>query len=159
MPDQDLVPRQRARTLSERELLLAAVLCFDLDDSPVAIERLKRQIRSRAAIWPQLVDFANKELLAPTLWAALARKGVTGEVPTDSAGRLHRAHALNCIRNERIRSELAEVLRCLNAVGIVPVLLKGAVDLHISRYSDPAARVLRDRALLRPEFDQPRAAR
>ena len=88
MPDQDLVPRQRARTLSERELLLAAVLCFDLDDSPVAIERLKRQIRSRAAIWPQLVDFANKELLAPTLWAALARKGVTGEVPTDSAGRL-----------------------------------------------------------------------
>ncbi|MBP6105562.1 MAG: nucleotidyltransferase family protein [Steroidobacteraceae bacterium] len=157
MPDQDLVPRQRARTLSERELLLAAVLCFDLDDSPVAIERLKRQIRSRAAIWPQLVDFANKELLAPTLWAALARKGVTGEVPTDSAGRLHRAHALNCIRNERIRSELAEVLRCLNAVGIVPVLLKGAVDLHISRYSDPAARVLRDLDLLVPKIDHPRA--
>lgn len=60
--------------MSERELLLAAVLCFDLDDSPVAIERLEATDQIARSDLAQLVDFANKELLAPTLWAALARK-------------------------------------------------------------------------------------
>lgn len=157
MSDGDAIWRGRARTLSERELLLFVVSCFRIDDSAAAIERLKRQIRSSAALWPQIVDFANRELLAPALWAALTQKTATAEVPAESAGRLHRAHALNGIRNERFRGELDGILRCLNAVGIVPGLLKGAVDLHISRYSDPAARVLRDLDLLVRKTDHQRA--
>jgi len=157
MRDVDATWRGRARASSERELLLSVASCFGLDDSAAAIERLRRQITSSAALWPEIVDFANKELLAPALWAALVQKAATTEVPAESAGRLHRAHALNGIRNERIRGELDGILRCLNAVGIVPVLLKGAVDLHISRYSDPAARVLRDLDLLVLKTDHQRA--
>jgi Uncharacterised nucleotidyltransferase len=146
-----------ARALSERELLLFVASCFGSDRSGPRIERLKRQMHSKAAHWPQIVDFTNHELLAPTLWAALSEQSLTSDVPADCAGRLRRAHALNGIRNERIRSELEAILRALNAVGIVPVLLKGAVDLYVSRYSDPAARVLRDLDLLVLKPDHERA--
>lgn len=142
---------------SERELLLFAADCFRSDSPDKTTEQIKRKMLANASRWPQIVDFANHELLAPTLWAALSEKSLTAAVPASSAGRLRRAHALNGIRNERIRAELEAILRALNAVGIVPVLLKGAVDLYVSRYSDPAARVLRDLDLFVPKPDHERA--
>ena len=69
-------------------------------------------------------------------------------MPDEPAARLRRAHAVNRVRNDRIRNELEAVIRCLNRADIEPVLLKGAVDLFIRRYSDPAARILRDLDLL-----------
>lgn len=151
------IEAQPACAWSERELLLFVAKCFRSECSEGRAEQIKRQMLSIAARWPQIVDFANHELLAPTLWAALSEKSLTSAVPASSAGRLRRAHALNGIRNERIRAELEAILRALNAVGIVPVLLKGAVDLYVSRYSDPAARVLRDLDLLVLKPDHERA--
>ena len=157
MTDRVKIEAEPACAWSERELLLFVASCFCSNCSDAKLEQIKRQMRSNAARWPQIVDFTNHELLAPTLWAALSEKSLTSEVPASSAGRLRRAHALNGIRNERIRAELEAILRVLNAVGIVPVLLKGAVDLYVSRYSDPAARVLRDLDLLVLKPDHERA--
>lgn len=157
MPDGDANPGGTPRALTERELLLFVATCFELDDDASSLDRLRTLMRASATVWPQVVDFVNRELLAPTLWSALTARDLTADVPPGSAGRLQRAHALNGIRSERIRDELAAILRCLNDAGIVPVLLKGAVDLHISRYSDPAARVLRDLDLLVPRDEHDHA--
>lgn len=81
----------------------------------------------------------------------------TSSVPAAQADRLRHAHVLNGIRNERIKAELESILLTLNAAGIVPVLLKGSVDLYISRYVDPAARVMRDLDLFVRECDHARA--
>ena len=142
---------------SERELLLFVARCFRSDCSGESSDHIRERMLSSAVRWPQIVDFVNRELLAPTLWAALSEKSLSSAVPASSAARLRRAHALNGIRNERIRAELEAILRALNAVGIVPVLLKGAVDLYVSRYADPAARVLRDLDLLVLKPDHERA--
>jgi len=115
----------RSRSLSERELLLFLASCLSLDHSGVAIDLLRRRIRANAAFWPQVIAFTNHELLAPTLWVALHEKAVTGDLPEEPAARLRRAHAVNRVRNDRFRSELATVIRCLNEVGIAPVLMKG----------------------------------
>lgn len=94
--------------------------------------------------WPELIAFANHELLAPALWVALRDKELVSELSDGTAEYLRRVHAVNRVRNDRIRTELKEVIRALNEDGIEPVLLKGAIDLVASRYSDPAARILRD---------------
>ena len=139
---------ERPRKLSSRDLLLFVARCASVDHSASATESLRRHIRRSPAYWSQVVDFANSELLAPLLWVVLSEKGVAGDLPPEAADRLRRAHLLNRVRHERIRGELLAILRALNAAGIVPVLLKGAVDLFVNRYSDPAARILRDLDLL-----------
>ena len=147
----------RSRTLSERDLLLLVARCVSLDHSAAAVESLRRRMRRGPAYWSQVVDFANRELLAPALWVALSGKGLSGDLPPEAADRLRRAHLLNRVRHERTRDELLSILRALNAVGIVPVLLKGAVALFVGRYADPAARVLRDLDLLVPKPGHDRA--
>ena len=141
-----------ASARSERDLLLFAASCFRGDDPRARPGRF-----ADAEYWPQVVDFANRELLAPALWSALLQQRRASSVPAAQADRLRHAHAINGIRNERIRAELESILRALNAACIVPVLLKGAVDLYISRYADPAARVMRDLDLFVLESDHPRA--
>jgi Uncharacterised nucleotidyltransferase len=90
------------------------------------------------------VDLANQELLAPTPWSRLRAEGLGEALPPEAAAYLCRSHAVNTVRNKRIKAQLADAVRALNARGVEPVLLKGAVDLFVSRYGDPGARILRD---------------
>jgi hypothetical protein len=106
--------------------------------------------------WPHLIAFASHELLAPALWVALRDKDLVSELPNASAEYLRRTHAVNRVRNDRIMTELKEIIQQLNDAGIEPVLLKGAIDLVASRYSDSAARVLRDLDIfvLKPQHER-----
>lgn len=108
-------------------------------------------MQSDEVSWPELISFANHELLAPALWVALRDKELVSELSDGTAEYLRRVHAVNRVRNDRIRTELKEVIRALNEDGIEPVLLKGAIDLVASRYSDPAARILRDLDIFVPQ--------
>lgn len=134
--------------MNARDRLLFLANCLDFAPSDA-------ELRSRLAApelpWPELLAFANKELLAPTLWVRLQEKGLTGELPPEVAATLRRSHAINSARNLRIRNELLEAIRGLNAAGIEPVVLKGAVDLVTPRYGDSGARILRDIDLFVPE--------
>jgi len=123
------------------------------------VATLRQALRSADVSCSQLIAFASHELLAPALWVALRDKELVSELPRASAEFLRRAHAVNRVRNDRMTSELEEVIRHLNQDGIEPVLLKGAIDLVASRYPDPAARMLRDLDIfvLRPQHDRVRA--
>ena len=134
--------------MNARDRLLFLACCLDFAPSDA-------ELRSRLATpdlpWPELLAFANSELLAPTLWVRLHEKGLTNELPPGVAATLRRSHAINFARNLRIRSELLEAIEGLNAAGIEPVVLKGAVDLMVPRYADSGARILRDIDLFVPE--------
>jgi hypothetical protein len=146
-----------SKVASDRDLHLTLAQLLSSDRSASAVALLRKSIRSREVPWPDLLALASHELLAPCLWITLRDKELVNELPKSSAEYLRRAHAVNRVRNDRIKSELEEVIRRLNAADIEPVLLKGAIDLFSSRYSDPAARVLRDVDLLVPRAQHDRA--
>lgn len=150
-------PRWPAAAASGRDRLLTLAHLLSVDQTPAQITALRRSMQADEPCWPELVALANRELLAPALWVALCDKGLTGELPAANADYLRRARAVNAVRNTRMASELDGVIRVLNDAGIEPVLLKGAVDLVAPRYSDPAARVLRDLDLLVPRSQCPDA--
>jgi len=134
--------------VNARDHLLFLACCLDFAPSDA---ELRSRLATPGLPWPDLLGFTNRELLAPTLWVRLKEKGLTGELPPKVAATLRRSHAINCARNMRIRSELLEAIRELNAAGIEPVVLKGGVDLVVPRYGDPGARILRDIDLFVPE--------
>lgn len=139
-----------SKIASERDLLLILAQLLSSDRSASAVAPLRQSIRLGDVPWRELLVLASHELLAPCLWVALRDKELVNDLPRSSAEYLRRAHAVNRVRNERIKSQLEEVIRHLNEADIEPVLLKGAINLFASRYSDPAARVLRDLDILVP---------
>jgi hypothetical protein len=93
--------------------------------------------------WDHLVDIGAREDVLPALHGKLP-------CPADVADFLDAIHGLNSLRNRQLLSELEELTRLLNTIGIEPVLLKGAAYLAAGVYDDPAARFLRDIDLLVP---------
>jgi hypothetical protein len=78
-------------------------------------------------VWGDVVRVAVELWLAPTLWCALDRASV--ELPHDSAEHLREYYRINTLRNLRFRRQCVEVVDALNGVGVVPLLLKGGVNL------------------------------
>lgn len=141
----------------DRDRLVFLASCLGFDGSAATAAALHRMVRAADFPWREIVAFANRELLAPTLWVRLRDRNLVDALPRDVALYLRRTHAVNSVRNDRLRSELVKVARALNEHGIEPVLLKGAVDLLVSRYRDPGARILRDLDLFVPKADLERA--
>lgn len=137
----------RVRHWSAQDRLLFLARC--LGYAPVTAE-LREQLAVSGLPWPDLLGFAKRELLAPTLWVRLGERGLVGVLPPEVAAALRRSHAVNAARNARIRAELLQGVEALNAAGVEPVVLKGAVDLVVPRYADPGARILRDIDLFVP---------
>jgi hypothetical protein len=133
--------------------LLCLASCLGYDDAAATNAELRRLLSAPGFPWDQIVALANHELLAPTLWVRLRDRGLVDTLPPEVVHYLRRAHAVNTVRNDRLRAELLAVLRALAGRGIEPVLLKGAVDLCIRRYGDAGARILRDLDLFVPRAD------
>lgn len=106
--------------------------------------------------WLATIAAANDHLVGPTLYAEAAERQWLHLMPDDVRHCLGEQHRLNVARNRRIREQLVECLECLNAAGLVPLLLKGAASMPDAR--DPGARVMRDIDLLIPKEDAERAA-
>jgi hypothetical protein len=125
--------------------------CLSGDDSPVAVERLRRSLAGLDAPgWDRLTAAAEGEMLAPALWPALRRKGLAEDLPVAAAGRLQRRNMLNTIVNERIRDEARRVAALSEGLGVRPVILKGGVHLFEVEGDMLGARVMRDLDFLLP---------
>jgi hypothetical protein len=129
---------------SHRERLRLLAACLDWSTFEKDAFAPKYGLDIAGLPWREISTLANQELLAPTLWARLRAKDLAEALPFEVAAYLRRAHAVNTVRNERIKAQLVDAIQALNALHIEPVLLKGSVDLFISRYDDPGARILRD---------------
>ena len=90
--------------------------------------------------WLSVLTAANRYHLGPALYAEAKRGGWLARLPADVGEYLADLHALNAMRNARIREQLIECLHALNGRSITPLLLKGAVSL----FAGETARILHD---------------
>lgn len=112
-----------------------------------ALEALIAGLRGRAVSttdWQSVIALANRTLLTPALFSALAHSGEINRLPDDVRDYLAFIHDRNWERNVRLRAQLAEAVAALNRRGIVPLLLKGAVPLFLSPASRIPARMTSD---------------
>ena len=112
-----------------------------------ALKALIAGLRGRAVSttdWQSVIALANRTLLTPALFSALTHSGEIDRLPDDVREYLGFIHDSNRERNVRLRAQLAEAVAALNHRGIVPLLLKGAVPLFLSRASSMPARMTSD---------------
>jgi Uncharacterised nucleotidyltransferase len=96
----------------------------------------------------RLAQMAGRHLVTPTLAACIGNLKLRQRLPEDFRLYLEFVYAENSRRNQWLRQQLGEVAASLNAAGIEPVLLKGAIRLADNLYPDPSWRFMRDLDLL-----------
>ncbi|MBK1646359.1 hypothetical protein CKO25_17250 [Thiocapsa imhoffii] len=108
--------------------------------------------------WRRLYGVATAHLVAPSLYATLAARDRLDGLPEEIREALALLHQLNAAHNNRLRALLHETTERLNAVGIQPIALKGAIALLSDPDSLDAARMLGDLDLWVGATDLPAAA-
>ncbi|HTY69606.1 MAG TPA: nucleotidyltransferase family protein [Alphaproteobacteria bacterium] len=100
--------------------------------------------------WTRPLALANAHLVSPAMYASLAGANALASIPNDTREYLALLYGLNRDRNRALRRQAIELLAALNAAGIYPLLLKGALSLFGGLYPDVAARMIRDLDILVP---------
>jgi Uncharacterised nucleotidyltransferase len=114
-----------------------------------ASEELQALVRSGRVDWERTIGHASAQFVLPALAAAMKDLALS-EPETELGAFLEAVHAANLERNSAFCAELATALGILNAAGIEPALVKGAIRLADGLYPDHGWRVLRDLDLLVP---------
>jgi len=96
------------------------------------------------AEWPSLIEVANRAWLGPALFVAFEREALLDHVPGPVRDYLELLHDRNLERNKRLRAQLIEAVGALNASGIEPVLLKGAITLYSGSETRVRCRMISD---------------
>jgi hypothetical protein len=107
--------------------------------------------------WDKLLEAANRALLTPALCVALSHQVLCAAVPDGVASYLAELMRLNRIRNQRLRTQLTEIVAALNQRGITPLLLKGAAILFARADPYAASRMVTDLDILVAPADGPAA--
>jgi Uncharacterised nucleotidyltransferase len=94
--------------------------------------------------WTSVVSAANRALVT-----GIMAERLRGSVPEDVRSFLSDIYRRSIQRNLRLKEQLQETIIALNAVGIQPILLKGAAILN-TLGNDYAARILSDLDLMVP---------
>lgn len=109
------------------------------------------------ADWRTLYQFSTAHLVTPILFAVLTSRGPLTGLPEPLRAALELIHQLNADRNARLRQILRDTTQILNAAGLIPIALKGAIALLPDGYPHAAARVLGDLDLAVPPAAIPTA--
>ena len=96
------------------------------------------------AAWPTVLEVANRGWLCPALYVVLRRADRLSAIPVPVRAYLSFIHDRNSERNRRLRGQLVEAVRALNAAAIEPVLLKGAIHLFTAREGELGSRMISD---------------
>jgi len=95
-------------------------------------------------------DFIEaSDTLVTALWPALPEEVKSGQAEWLEALRL--AHELNTERNTALLAQIEAVALCLNAIGVQPLLLKGASHLATDLWPTIGSRLLGDIDILVPK--------
>lgn len=100
--------------------------------------------------WEPILALAHRHLVAAPWYAALRRRGLLEQAPVEIVEHLAALHELSVQRNQLLRRELIRAARAWNALGVEPLLLKGALALLPGQPPEMAARLLGDLDLLLP---------
>ena len=94
--------------------------------------------------WRQVIWLASGHLVTPSLTASLERYGLLSLLPQEVTDYLEANRYLNRERNQILRNELIRIAERLNAIGIEPLLLKGANALLPGTYDGAEDRIIGD---------------
>ena len=111
---------------------------------------LTRALDRPGFAWEPMLALAHRHLVAASWYAALRRRGLLERAPVQIGEHLAALHELSLQRNRLLRCELIRAACACNALGIEPVLLKGALALLPGQPPEMAARLLGDLDLLLP---------
>ncbi|UOK71943.1 nucleotidyltransferase family protein [Ancylobacter polymorphus] len=143
------MPRRNA-SLDGLRLLCALV-------SPFSSRAALRTAAAADAPWTAVLAQADRHRLIPALSVALARHGLGDRVDAELADILAAVADWNTERNEGLRRQMRAVSAALNAAGIAPVWLKGALTL-LPPAGPAAGRQMSDLDLWLPEAAAQRTA-
>ena len=107
--------------------------------------------------WDAVIAVANSHYLVPALYCALRDKSLLHLPPEMAVAYAQEVYSLNVKRNRNLSKQLEGVVRCLNAVEIEPILIKGAASLVEKWVPDSAARFMFDLDILVPKDKGERA--
>lgn len=94
--------------------------------------------------WDAVLAAANRNLLTPAVYVALTESGHLNSLSSELIDYLAFIHSRNLERNQRLHTQLIEVVTALNSAGIKPLLTKGAVHLAVAPKDIFGARMMRD---------------
>ncbi len=112
--------------------------------------RLRSQMAKAEIPWEQVLQMANAYLMISALWVGLCKKKVVNELDNEVRDYLVELHALNVKRNHGLKHQAMEAVRALNRRDIVPMLIKGAVQLFQPLHEDFGTRIMTDLDILVP---------
>lgn len=124
--------------------------CLSVAPRPERAEELRHRIAGGQVNWDCPLRLAGAHLVTPSLAGALRRKGVLELLEDDVRGYLETIESLNRTRNSTLWQELVRASGALNAIGIKPLLLKGALALTPGQYPGAYDRVIGDIDLVVP---------
>lgn len=101
-----------------------------------------RQLAAGTPDWEDVMHVASGNLVLPNLVLGLQAHGLLGKVPAEFLETLEGFKSLNTLRNARLRKQMLEISAALNAIGIVPVWLKGANNLIADGWQDSGRMML-----------------
>lgn len=96
------------------------------------------------ADWPSVLEIGNRGWLTPALYVGLKRADRLDEIPPPVREYLSFIHDRNYERNRRLRAQLIEAIKALNAAAIEPILLKGAIHLFTAATDELGSRMISD---------------
>jgi len=101
--------------------------------------------------WERIIHLANNHLMIAALWVGLYEKELDSELENGVRDYLQELHTLNLRRNQSLKRQVIEAIEVLNKKGIVPMLIKGAVQLFQPVHRDFGARIMTDLDILVPK--------
>ena len=140
-------------TVTDEDLLALLGRMLETNPTVQSTSELRLQSFQHGFSWQALVDLAvAHDVLPPLIWA-LNQRSLLPPVPVKLAEEARAAHVTSRLsaaygdhlrRQADLRDQLIAALAALNAEGIVPLLLKGAVHLTLPQSEWHAARAMRD---------------
>ena len=106
--------------------------------------------------WQSVAVFALNNLVAPELFYRLTELGAMDLLSKDVAEGLEGAAELNALAHDDLRTIFADFTAIANGLGIVPIMLKGGIDVVSPDDAVNVSRMVSDLDLLVNEEEAPR---
>lgn len=146
-------------TVADESLLALLGRVLETRPTPQSTEELRLRLFQSRPSWQALVDLAIAHGVLPPLIYSLQHRSLLPPLPAAWSEELRSAHVTTRLaaaqrqhleRQANLREQLQAALSALNAEGIVPLLLKGAVHLTRGQFAWHEAREMRDLDILVP---------
>lgn len=114
------------------------------------VEQLERRRDDPDAFWSGFVQMYMDQMVGPAIASRIEELDLSSKVPSLVTRHSQALLELNRRRNGKLREEAIDLASRLNAVDVVPILIKGGAGLLSGLYPDSGTRVMSDLDVIVP---------